>query len=213
MRAMVLIRWKFIVVGLFCFAGLQACQKAEKKGAKKSAGESGFRRQKDIEVRDGDGLAYLQEADKPYSGVVITRNKNWQVKYFANYEEGKLHGVELRWHENGRMKKMLDYEHGEKVRHREWFESGIHKIDAMMKEGEAYGRHVTWFEDGSLRFSGSFVENLLWDGPVKDIHEDGQVMWDAIFKQGRYVSGKYPPGEKQKLIDGGMLKEEGGGQD
>ena len=100
---------------------------------------------------------------------------------------------------------MLDYESGEKIRHREWFENGNREIDAMMKNGVAFGRHLKWFEDGSLRFSGNFVENLLWDGPMKDIHKDGTVMWDAVFKRGRYVSGKYPPSEKQKLIDGGML--------
>ena len=40
---------------------------------------------------------------------------------------------------------------------------------------------------------------------MKDLHPDGTVMRDAVFKRGRYVSGKYPPSEKQKLIDGGML--------
>lgn len=191
---------------VFSFA-LTACQKAAEERAHKPAKESGFPRQGDIKIREQDGLAYLQGEMQPYTGVVIGRNKKWQMKYFANYEKGKLHGAEMRWYEGGGMKKMLDYERGEKVRHREWFENGKREIDAMMKDGVAYGRHLKWFEDGRLRFSGNFVENLLWDGPVKDVDEDGKVMWDAVFKHGRYVSGVYPPSEKQKLIDGGMLEE------
>ncbi len=204
--------WKrrILLLGLLIsLSGLLACQKAGNGQVEKSKRKADFVRRGDVEVRPSDGLAYLNGEEKPHTGVAISRDKNWRMTYFSNYEQGRLHGAEIWWYGNGRMKKMLDYDHGEKVRHREWFESGVHKIDAMMKEGEAFGRHVKWFEDGRLRFSGSFVENLLWDGPVKDVHEDGRVMWDAVFKRGRYVSGVYPPGEKQKLIDGGMLGKDG----
>lgn len=194
---------------LFCSVCLVACQPEDEGKVAKSDKKSGFARREDVENQGAGALVYLKDSKQAYTGVVISRDKDWQMSYFANYEGGELHGTEIWWHKNGRMKKMLDYEHGEKVRHREWFESGVHKIDAMMKGGEAFGRHVKWFEDGSLRFSGNFVENLLWDGKVKDVHEDGTVMWDAVFKRGRYVSGVYPPSEKQKLINGGMLKEDG----
>jgi len=201
------IRWMALLSLLLWSCGQMACQKADEDRADKSGKKSDFPRRSDTETRDQDGLTYLKGEDSPFTGVLISRDKNWQMKYFANYENGQLHGSEIWWHEGGGMKKMLDFERGEKIRHREWFENGNRKIDAMMKDGIAYGRHLRWFEDGSLRFSGNFVEDLKWDGPVKDIHEDGTVMWDAVFKRGHYVSGKYPPSEKQKLIDSGMLKE------
>jgi len=200
-------RWIALFSLLLVSFGQIACQKTDKEKPVKSIEKPGFPKQRDVEIREQDGLTYLKGGTEPYTGVVVDRSKEWQMKYFANYEKGKLHGAEMRWHEGGGMRKMLDYAHGEKVRHREWFENGNREIDAMMKNGEAFGRHLKWFEDGSLRFSGNFIENLLWDGPVKDIHKDGKVMWDAVFKRGRYVSGIYPPSEKQKLIDGGMLKE------
>jgi len=204
---MVSLRWIVLLSLLLWCSGQLACQKEDEKRSGNPAEQSGFLRRSDIETREQDGLTYLKGGAEPFAGVVISRDKNWQMKYFANYEKGRLHGPEMWWYEDSKMKKMLDYERGEKIRHREWFENGNRKIDAMMKEGKAFGRHLKWFEDGSLRFSGNFVENLQWDGPVKDIHEDGTVMWDAVFKRGRYMSGKYPPSEKQKLIDGGMLKE------
>jgi hypothetical protein len=193
---------------LSCIVGQVACRKAEEGQSGKTAGKTGFASRGDIEIREQDSLAYLKGEKFPFTGVVVGRGDGSRMTYFANYEGGKQHGPEIWWHGDGGMRKMLDYEHGEKTRHREWFENGERKIDAMMRDGVAFGRHLKWFEDGSLRFSGNFVEGLLWDGPVKDIGENGEVMWDAVFKRGRYVSGKYPASEKQKLIDGGMLEKE-----
>lgn len=194
---------------LSCFVGQVACRKVEEgERPGRAAEKAGFASRSDIETRKQDGLVYLKEGAAPFTGVVTGRGDGLRMSYFANYESGVQHGPELWWYGDGGLKKMLDYEHGEKIRHREWFENGKRKIDAMMKDGIAFGLHVKWFEDGSLRFSGNFVEGLAWDGPVKDIGENGEVMWDAVFKRGRYVSGKYPASEKQKLIDGGMLEKE-----
>lgn len=204
---MVLKRWVILLGLLIWTSGQLACQKSDGNLSEQGKRKAGFPRRGDIEVRGQDDLVYLKGDTEPYTGVVVSRDKLWKMNYFATYEKGKLHGAEMQWYANGGLKKMYDYDRGEKIRHREWFENGNPEIDAMMKNGGAYGKHLKWFEDGSLRFSGNFIEDLLWDGPVKDIHKDGTVMWDAIFKRGRYVSGKYPPSEKQKLIDGGMLKE------
>lgn len=188
-----------------CLIGQVACRKVEGGRSDKIVEKTGFASRADIETRKEDALVYLKGEATPFTGVVIGRGDGSQMTYFGNYEGGIQHGPEIWWYEDGVMRKMLDYEHGEKIRHREWFENGKRKIDAMMKDGNAFGLHVKWFEDGSLRFSGNFVEGLLWDGPVKDIGANGEVLWDAVFKRGRYVSGKYPASEKQKLIDGGML--------
>ncbi len=174
-----------------------ATQSEEKKS-------EGFTSVRDIETRE-DGLTYRLREKDPFTGLVVTRNREWQPRYLANYEDGKLHGPEMRWHENGRLRYIYDYQHGEKVRHREWFENGNPKIDAMMRDGVAYGKHTKWFEDGRLRFSAYFVEDLLWDGPVKDYAEDGTLMWDAVFKKGHYVSGIYPAEEEERLRAAGLI--------
>ena len=94
---------------------------------------------------------------------------------------------------------------GRKSRHRTWFENGNREIDAMMRDGIAFGRHLKWFEDGSLRFSGNFKDNLQWHGHIVDVGEDGTVYWDAIFENGRYVSGIYPAAEEEAMREAGML--------
>ena len=161
----------------------------------------------DIEVKE-DGLAYVKGQEQPYSGAIFQRFSDDTPRYFAFYVDGQLHGAEMRWYRTGILRHSYDYERGEKIRHRQWFENGNRKIDAMMKDGVALGRHVTWFEDGRERFVGNFLEGLIWHGHIKDFGEDGKVKWDAIFDNGRYVSGIYPESEKQRLIDAGLLKKE-----
>ena len=167
-----------------------------------------FVKESEIKVAE-DGLAYVEGGKEPFTGAVITRNKEWRPLYFAYYYEGKLHGPEMRWRPDGTLKRIFDYHHGEMNRRREYFENGNIDMDALMEGGESIGRHLRWFEDGRVRWQGSFKPGLQWHGPIKDYAEDGTVMWDAIFDHGRYISGIYPESEKQNLIDNGMLNEDG----
>ena len=162
---------------------------------------------KELETGE-DGLVRLNGETQPFSGAVVHGDGVLRVNYFASYEAGQPHGPEIKYHENGRISRILDFHRGEKVRHREWFENGTPKVDAMMKDGIAYGRHLRWYEDGSLRFSANFLDDLRWDGPVKDIAEDGKVMWDALFENGKYRSGVYPEEAQENLMERGLLKPE-----
>lgn len=155
-----------------------------------------------------DGLVRLNGQTEPYTGPVILSDEALHLRYFAYYHQGKLHGPEIRYYEDGTMRKLFDFEHGEKVRHREWFPNAQAKTDAMMVDGVAYGPHRTWFEDGRPRWTGTFVEDLLWQGRIVDYSEDGKLMWDAIFDKGRYLSGTYPEAEQENLIANGLLKPE-----
>jgi len=186
---------------------LSACREDKAPSEVKPRSE-GFTTPQEIIVKE-DGLAYREGEDTAYTGAVATRDKDWKPRYFGYYFEGKLHGPETRWYPDGKLKRIFDYNHGEKTRHREWFENGLPKLDAMTKDGIAYGRHIKYDETGRERFVGSFTDNLQWDGRIRDVGEDGTVLWDADFENGRYIRGIYPESEKQNLIDNGMLNEDG----
>ena len=192
--------------------GLCSCNSDKDDEQKSTKGDSEGRQMTylkpdDIEVRD-NGLAFLKGEEEPYTGPIMQRDKSRTLRYFGYYMEGQLHGSEMRWYPSRALRRSYDYERGEKIRHREWFENGNQKKDAMMKNNEAYGRHLMWFEDGRKRFEGNFIEDLMWHGRIKDWKEDGTVLWDAIFEKGKYVSGIYPESEKQRLIDQGLLDPE-----
>lgn len=161
------------------------------------------------ELTEGeDGLMRRNGEETPFTGTAIIKDRDWNLRYFAYYQKGKLHGPELKFWEDGTLRRNFDYEAGEKVRHREYFENGNPKIDATMVDGVALGRHRTWFEDGDIRWSGHFIENLLWDGPIIDYSADKEILWDAEFKDGRYVSGVYPEEAQDHLLKEGLITPE-----
>ena len=177
---------------------------SEDQTAERSAG---FTHPDDL-VEGEDGLFRLEGETEPYTGPAIIRDRDWNLRYFAFYQKGKLHGPEMKFWEDNLLRRNFDYEAGEKIRHREWFENGNPKIDATMVDGVAMGRHRTWFEDGEIRWSGAFVENLLWDGFVIDYNEDREIMWKAEFDNGRFLEGIYPEEAQEHLIKSGHVKPE-----
>lgn len=196
------------LVACFCMVLiLSACRQDQVKVDVNERAE-GFPTPQEIIVKDDD-LAYREGEDAPYTGAVVTRDKDWRPRYFGYYFEGKLHGPETRWTADGKLKRIFDYNFGEKTRHREWFENGQPKLDAMTKDGIGFGRHIKYDETGRERFVGNFGENLQWHGHIRDVGEDGTVLWDADFENGHYIRGIYPDSEKQNLIDNGMLNKDG----
>lgn len=147
-------------------------------------------------VENDDGLTLLETTGEPYTGPVQDISSSGVLRYFAFYRDGVLHGAEMRFDREGRLRRLNDHHDGEHVRRRDWFENGVMELDAMLKDGSAYGRHTRWFEDGSLRFfCENMMEGLRWDGRVKDIAPDGTVIFDAIFREGQFVSGISPSEE------------------
>lgn len=186
----------------FCLAG---CGSDEPPTPRPSAQK--FPSPKRLET-GSDGLSRLNGQSEPYTGAAVVADREMRLRYFAYYQQGKLHGPELRYYEDGTLRKQFDYEHGWKVRHREWFPNAQIKIDGTFVKGHAIGPHRTWFEDGRPRWSGAFGENLKWEGHIVDHATDGKVMWDALFKDGRYVSGIYPESEQEIMIKKGLVKPE-----
>lgn len=168
------------------------------------ARSAGFTHPDDL-VEGEDGLFRLEGETEPYTGPAVIRDRDWDLRYFAFYQKGKLHGPEMKFWDDNVLRRNFDYEAGEKIRHREWFENGNRKIDATMVDGVAMGRHRTWFDDGEIRWSGAFLENLRWDGHVIDYNEDREILWDAEFENGQFVSGIYPKEAQEDLIKSGAL--------
>ena len=159
-------------------------------------------------VEKEDGLIYLKDAKTPYSGPVILPDPTGYLRYTANYQGGKLHGPEMKFGAEGRIRRWFDWIDGEKVRHRDFYESGQLKRDAMFKGGHAIGKHRTWSESGMLKFDGAFAPGLQWHGHIRDRDDDGKILWDAHFENGQYLRGIYPKSEEKNLIDRGLIDPE-----
>ncbi|MCB1234683.1 MAG: hypothetical protein KDM91_06395 [Verrucomicrobiae bacterium] len=197
----------WLPLGLGCLMLGAACGKKAAPGADASepARRKAFPNRG--EIGEGpDGLFRLKESEKPYTGAIVNSDKFFNIRYFANYQDGKKHGPEIHYYPSGALYRIQDFSQGVKIHHREWFENGNLKRDAAWRGEHAIGPHRTFFEDGSPRWSGAFVENLQWDGHVVDYAEDRTLMWDAVFDHGKYVSGHYPPDAQASLLKSGRVK-------
>ena len=199
----------FPLVFLVCGCGLFALSGCLKKAetASESEPEKRFPSRVDLE-EDESGIARLKGDTVPFTGSVVQYDKNYRVTYFAHYQDGKKYGPEIRFHKNGRIYRVNDYHDGKQIHQREWHENGNQSLDAAMADGIARGRHLLWHENGATRFDGFFNDDFHWQGRVLDLKEDGTIIWDALFDDGRYVSGVYPAFMQPQLLQRGELKPE-----
>lgn len=142
-----------------------------------------------------DGLFYQQGADAPFSGVAAKTDPERGMRLLVMYHRGKKTGPEVTWYDNGNVRRITDYRDNEKDRHREWYENGNPKRDARFENGFATGLHQKWHDNGRLGFVGIInqdEESMKWDGHVVDHDENGELVVDAFFDNGRYIGGIFP---------------------
>ena len=140
-------------------------------------------------VQNEDGLAYATGSSVPYSGEVIGYRAGQGVESVAVYREGRPHGLWQRFGSKNRLKREERYESGSKVHERQWYDDGVLKFDAQMRDGVRFGRIQLWWPDGRLRRTSSIGSDFKMHGHALEYAEDGTVLTDAIFDHGTYISG------------------------
>ncbi len=97
------------------------------------------------------------------------------------YAEGRLHGIQRKWHGNGRLAEESPYKNG--VMHgrfRRWTEAGELIADYRMTEGS--GREVIFFPNGVLAEEQEYVQGLK-DGPYSGAYPSGALKYCGRFSR------------------------------
>ncbi len=136
-----------------------------------------------------DGLAYGKTSPEPYTGESVVFFKGTNRQSVETYQEGKPHGTWRRYWSNGRLKREQQWVHGSQIHQRQWYEDGVLKEEADMKDGKRYGRIRMWWPDGRLRRTAFVGDNGRPHGHALEYAAGGSVVVDAIFQHGQYVSG------------------------
>jgi hypothetical protein len=63
-------------------------------------------------IQERDGLAYLPNETKPFTGVYIINYPNGQKYAEIHYKDGKKEGLETDWYENGQKEIEGNYKDG-----------------------------------------------------------------------------------------------------
>jgi len=103
-----------------------------------------------LEARDG--LVYIKDDSKPFSGRADSRYENGELKSSITYENGKKEGLVRSWFESGKMQMESTYKDGKQDGlTRSWFDSGQLKMEATYKDDEEDGLRRTWYGNGQIK--------------------------------------------------------------
>jgi|GEM_PF-6522777 antitoxin component YwqK of YwqJK toxin-antitoxin module len=146
-----------------------------------------------IEVK-ADGLAYVVGDTDPFTGSVKKVDTKGNLLFERPFTAGKRNGIERRFvpGEPPILELEITWKEGEKILHIDYWPNGQKKREGPMRNGVLFGLVQKWYEDGALRFRATYDENFKWHGHAYDRDDDRNLMWDAEFNHGKYVSGHHP---------------------
>jgi antitoxin component YwqK of YwqJK toxin-antitoxin module len=187
--------WKLALAMLACMS-VSACKKS---------GDSALpsvRSGPTLEQRE-DRLFYEPGASEPFTGTQRGYEKESRsVNHECHYVNGLREGWERRWFKEkpDQMSKQILWVQGERAFFFEYWPNGNLKQLASQRDGSdvgrdsmAHGTYVKWFEDGRVKFRAHYDVDFRWHGKVLDYDDAGELMWDAVFDHGKFVSGHHPP--------------------
>ena len=113
-------------------------------------------------IQERDGLAYLPNETKPFTGVYISTFPNGQKYAEINYKEGKQEGLTTLWDENGQKKAEINYKEGkEEGLTTLWYENGQKESEINVKDGKEEGLETFWGENGQKQAERNYKDGIL----------------------------------------------------
>ena len=112
-----------------------------------------------------NGIIYLPNETKPFTGNNLCKYENGQIKSEGNYKDGKPDGKVTGWFENGQIQTVLN-----------------------LKDGKLNGKVIDWYENGQIEAEGNYKDGKL-DGKATYWHENGKIKGKVTFKDGKCISG------------------------
>ena len=112
-----------------------------------------------------NGIIYLPNEAKPFTGNNLCKYENGQIKSEGNYKDGKPDGKVTGWFENGQIQTVLN-----------------------LKDGKLDGKVIDWHENGQIEAEENYKDGKL-DGKATYWHENGKIKGKVTFKDGKCISG------------------------
>ena len=102
-----------------------------------------------------NGLVYLPNETKPFTGGFVGWYPNGQKKEEVNYIDGKEDGKYTQWYENGTKWIEQYYKDGKKDGNSIlWFKNGQKRKESNYIDGKLDGKYTRWIDNG-LKYTGS----------------------------------------------------------
>jgi antitoxin component YwqK of YwqJK toxin-antitoxin module len=140
----------------------------------------------DLDYGDGENedLLYAPGKKTPYTGWAKLMSKKGQVENLEHYKDGKQHGLEIMWYENGQKYSEINYRDGKKHGLQNlWYENGQKESELTRKDGEFHGPVTKWWENGNMCYSKNYLDGE-YHGLSTEWHENGQKKNETNYKDG-----------------------------
>ena len=135
-------------------------------------------------LQERDGLAYLPNETKPFTGVYIPTYPNQQKKAEINYKDGKQEGLLTSWYENGQKQAESNWKDGKREGLTTfWYENG-RKAEIHYKDGKEEGLTTWWYENGQKELEGNYKDGKR-EGLAASWYENGQKQVESNYKDGK----------------------------
>jgi len=106
-----------------------------------------------------DGLVYLPNETKPFTGMFVDWHPNGQKKDEVNYIDGWAVGTRTVWYNNAQKKKESNYIDGkEDGKYTQWYENGTKWIEQYYKDGKKDGKYTRWDLNGTKAEESNYID-------------------------------------------------------
>lgn len=133
-----------------------------------------------------------------FTGQIIKKYKNGQVKSIENFKNGKLNGEFKEFFEDGSLSQIATFKNGDMKNIKVFYENGNLKFEQNLKNRK--GKYRGYYTNGQLEAEGEVFQGDeigLW----KYYNENGSLSSEGMYKEGKKV-GEW----KFYKTDGSLLK-------
>jgi antitoxin component YwqK of YwqJK toxin-antitoxin module len=100
-------------------------------------------------IQNRNGISYMPNSDKPFTGKYVSSYGNGQKKSEENYKDGKQDGLATEWYKNGQKKIEINYKDGkEDGLATVWYGNGQKQGETTYKDGKPNGLATEWDKNG-----------------------------------------------------------------
>lgn len=135
-----------------------------------------------------NGVVYLVNEDKPYSGIIVKKYENGQIEIKERYKDGLPEGEQYFYHSNGQVSMKGTFKKGKVVGEAtSYYEDGQIENKLMYKDGLLDGEAISYHPNGKVKYSGAFAKGEK-EGDFKYYDKDGKPIVTATYENGKLVN-------------------------
>ena len=124
------------------------------------------------------------QIDENFTGQVIKKYKNGQIKSIENFKNEKLNGEFKEFFENGNLSQIGTFKNGDMKNIKVFYENGNLKFEQNLKGRK--GKYRGYYPNGMLEAEGEVFQGDeigLW----KYYNENGRLSSEGMYKEGKKV--------------------------